>query len=65
VLGLLVAAIAGLFVYATLIDRRRDRRRVADRAATQTSTVATSCHHTTDPDTAVAARPGRTEETQP
>jgi cytochrome c biogenesis protein CcdA len=68
VLGLLVAAIAGLFVYATLIDRRRDRRRVADQATAQTPSAAhtgASCHHPTDPDTAVAARPGRTEENQP
>jgi hypothetical protein len=62
VLGLLVAAIAALFVYATLIDRRRDRRPVADQATTQVLHVAhtgDSCHHTTDPDATVQARSGR------
>jgi cytochrome c biogenesis protein CcdA len=67
VLGLLVVAIAGLFVYATLTGGRRERRSVAD-TATGTPNVVhadVSCHHTPGPENAVAARPGRTEENQP
>ncbi len=64
VLGVLVAAIAGLFVYATLTDRRRDRRRVADGAAIQVPIAAHAvpCHHAPRPDEAVVARSDRTEE---
>jgi len=66
-LGLLVAAIAALFVYATLIDRGRDRRKVVDHddAPRQTLVHAdTSCHHTASPGDAVAAEPGHTEENE-
>jgi cytochrome c biogenesis protein CcdA len=65
VLGLLVAAIAGLFVYATLTDRRRDRQPVADRATTQTPIAAHAgacSHHAPSPDHAVASGSGRTKE---
>lgn len=67
VLGLLVVAIAGLFVYATLTDRRRGRRPVADRAATHQPTAAhasPSCHRPRSGST-VAGHVGHTEENEP
>lgn len=52
VLGLLVLAIAGVFVHATVIDRRRERRGVpttpAQPAATRPAAHSDSCHHPTD-----------------
>ncbi len=39
VLGLLVATVAGLFVYTTLVDRRRNRR---------STPTETACHHITE-----------------
>ena len=68
VLGIAVLTVAGLFVYASLTDRRRDRRPVPEPAATETPTVAAhtgaSCHHAPNPDDTVAAWPGRSEENQ-
>jgi cytochrome c biogenesis protein CcdA len=72
VLGLAVLAIAGVFVYATLTDRHRDRQPVADLATTGRSSAETSavthtgpsCHHTPSPENPAAARSGRTEEKQ-
>lgn len=67
VLGLLVAAIAAVFVYATLVDRRRERRLGAARTGAQALVAAhagDTCHHTTSPDNAVAVQPGRNEESQ-
>ena len=62
ILGLLVMAIAALFVYATLVDRRRDRRPAA---ADIPTVVGDTCHHTPIPGNAVTAKPGRSEENQP
>jgi cytochrome c biogenesis protein CcdA len=67
VLGLLVAAIAALFVYATLIERRRDHQPATDRDNTQEPTLAhadASCHHSPSPVSTVVPRPGHTEETE-
>lgn len=67
VLGLLVAAVAAVFVYATLIDRRRERRPGAVPAGPQTPVVAhvgDTCHHTASPDNAAAPMRGRNEESQ-
>lgn len=65
ILGLLVAAIAGVFVYATLVDRVRDRREVADHDdAQRPSIVHAECNQSTNPGNAVAAEPGRTGENQ-
>jgi cytochrome c biogenesis protein CcdA len=65
ILGLLVVAIAGLFVYITLIDRGRDRRKVADHDDAQRQALVhadASCHHSTSPSNAVTAESGHTEE---
>lgn len=72
-LGLAVLAIAGVFVYATLTDRHRDRQPAADpprtpKSSAETSTVThtgPSCHHTPSPDNAAVAQSGRSEEKQP
>jgi hypothetical protein len=64
VLGLFVAAIAGLFVYATLVDRRRERRPGTGPDAMSAPDVDSAdvpCHHATSPEHAVATKHGRTE----
>ena len=63
-----MAAIAGLFVYATLIDRGRDRRKAADHTDAQRQTLVhadPSCHHTAHPGNAITVEPDRIEENQP
>lgn len=69
VLGLLVLAIAGVFVYATITDRHRARPRAAQTPPTGTpaaATGATPCHQTSGPaDQAAANGPGPVTVTRP